>query len=73
MLVKTGCSRKNKMSEPVEVIIVVEGTSDVRVVKGFAERALLEKSVDFDPSLLTWRGLSEGTLSILWQDVRHEI
>jgi hypothetical protein len=73
MLVRTGCSRKSKMPEPVEVIIVVEGTSDVRVVKGFAERALLEKSNNFDPDSLKWRGLREGTSSILWQDVRHEI
>jgi hypothetical protein len=73
MLVKTGCSRKNRMPELPGIVLVVEGTSDVRVVRGFAERALLEKSADFDSSLLTWRGLDDGTDFVQWSGVLRVI
>jgi hypothetical protein len=69
MLVKTGCSRKPKMPELPGIVLVVEGTSDVRVVRGFAERALLEKSADFDSSLLTWRGLDDGREFLQWSRI----
>jgi hypothetical protein len=38
-------------------------------VRGFAERALLEKSADFEPSLLVWRGLDDGTKFVQWSGV----
>ncbi len=69
MLVKTGCSRKPKMPELPGIVLVVEGTSDLRVVRGFAERALLEKSADFDSSLLTWRGLDDGREFVQWSRI----
>ncbi len=69
MSVKTGCSRKPKMPELPGIVVMLEGTSDVRVVRGFAERALLEKSADFEPSLLSWRGLDDGTRFSQWSGV----
>jgi hypothetical protein len=57
------------MPELPGIVLVVEGTSDVRVVRGFAERALLEKSADFDSSLLTWRGLDDSREFLQWSRV----
>ncbi len=59
------------MPELPGIVVVVEGVSDVRVVRGFAERALLEKSADFNSSLLTWRGLDDGSLFVQWSVVLH--
>ena len=61
------------MPELPAVIIVVEGSSDVRVVRGFAERALLEVAPDFSPALLKWRGLDDGTPFVRWSGVLEEI
>lgn len=61
------------MPELPAVIVVVEGNSDVRVVRGFAERALLEVAPDFTPELLEWRGLDDGTPFVRWSGVLEEI
>ncbi len=45
------------------------GSSDVRVVRGFAERALLELSADFTPELFEWRGLDDATSFLQWSRV----
>jgi hypothetical protein len=57
---------------PQGIILVVEGNSDVRVLRGFAERALGEQSADFSPDLLTWRGLDEQSSSLYWDDTDKE-
>ena len=49
--------------------MVLEGTSDVRVVRGFAERALLEQDSDFDANLFSWRGLDDNTEFVQWLNV----
>ncbi len=59
------------MPELPGIILVVEGTSDARVVRGFAERALLEQDSDFDASLFVWRGLDDNTEFLQWLNVKR--
>jgi hypothetical protein len=59
------------MPELHGIILVVEGSSDVRTVRGFAERALFEKSTDFDSSLFQWRGIDDDTPFLQWSRVKN--
>ena len=55
------------------IIMVLEGTSDVRVIRGFAERALLEQDSDFDTNLFSWRGLDDNTEFLQWTGLIKEL
>ncbi len=61
------------MPETADIVVVLEGSSDLLVVRGFAERALLEATPDFVPSFFVWRGLEIHQPYLLWRDVDIEL
>ena len=61
------------MPETADIVLILEGNSDLRVVRGFAERALLEATPDFVPDFFVWRGLESHQPYLRWQDVDVEL
>ncbi len=61
------------MPENAGIILIIEGSSDLRVVRGLAELALLKATPDFVPDFFAWRGLEEHLPFLLWQDVDDEL
>jgi hypothetical protein len=61
------------MPETADIVLILEGSSDLRVVRGLAERALLEATTDFVPDFFTWRGLELHQPYLPWQNVDAEL
>jgi hypothetical protein len=61
------------MPEVAGIVVVIEGSSDLLVVRGFAETALREVIPEFAPEWFSWRGLEEHNLYLRWQDVELEL
>ncbi len=61
------------MPETADIVLILEGNSDLRVVRGLAERALLEATPDFVADFFVWRGLESHQPYLLWRDVNVEL